>query len=183
MNKSWVGHLPGCPTFVWQKVALLAAIAAFCLPAFVSVNSLQLKSVTQDRLLLIRIVEPGATFSLSYMHSSELSPVTDFFRVDADCVMVLFRTRFQSSNTGLPSCREESEVLRRDELGFVLDNRDIKMHSFDFWSEAKYSNKLALAEAVYDIPALTGTSSGRSLVRLGVYRTSLGRLLWDFLRA
>jgi len=122
---------------------------------------------------------PQERFSLSYIHSSELSTVTDFFRVSGGNEIILYESRFCSVNTGLPSGTEKNEVLRREGDCFRLDNRNIKMHSFDFWAERKYSNTLVLADAVYNIPDLLGESAAKSLVRLSIGKTSLAGLLWS----
>jgi hypothetical protein len=91
-------------------------------------------------------------------------------------------SRFCSVNTGLPSGAEKNEILRMETDCFKLYNRAIKMRSFDFWVEAKYSNRLALAGAEFDVPALLGDSGGKSLVRLTIVRMSLGCLIWNHLR-
>jgi hypothetical protein len=132
-------------------------------------------------MILCRHISAGERFSLSYLHSSELSDVTDSFKIDGSQI-ILFESRFCSLNTGLPSSAEKNEILRREGDCFKLYDRDIKMRSFDFWTEKQYSNRLALAGAEYDVPALLENSAEKSLVRLTLGRISLGYLLWRNLR-
>lgn len=172
------GHPNGCPDIIVRTLPACFVFLVFFVTALIPLDTLHLRDVKNSRSILCRPIAAGERFSLSYIHSSELSTVTDYFQVAGDNEIVLYESRFCSLNTGLPSVTEKDEKLRREGDCFRLDNRNIKMHSFDFWAERKYSNKLYLADAVYNIPALLGGSSEKSVVRLRIAKISLGRILW-----
>lgn len=160
-----------------RTVPAFYAFLAFLLPAFIPIDTLQLWDVKQNKLILCLPVTPAERFSLSYLHSSELSDVTDSFRIDGGEIL-LFESRFCSHNTGLPSGAEKNEILRRQGDCFKLYNRDIKMRSFDFWAESRYSNRLVLAGVEYALSALPGNSTEKSLIRLTAGRIRLGHHIW-----
>lgn len=176
------GHSLECPDIVIKAVPGFIILLVFLSTALIPLETLQLKDLRRGTVILCRQLHTGERFSLSYIHSSELSTVTDYFQATGESEIVLYESRFCSLNTGLPSCIEKDEKLSREGVCFKLDNRNIKMHSFDFWVEKNYSNKLALADAVYNIPALLEESSNKSLnkslVRLSIQKISLGSALW-----
>lgn len=169
----------GRPDVIKRTLPAVFVFLVFLITAFIPLNTLYLQDLHSHRAVLCRPVTPGERFSLSYIHSSELSTVTDYFLVTGENDIILYETKFCSLNTGLPTGAEKGETLRREGGCFKLDNRNIKMHSFDFWAERKYSNTLSLADAVYNVPALLGKSSEKSLVRLSIARISLGKVLWS----
>ncbi|MRR38449.1 hypothetical protein EG829_28135, partial [bacterium] len=61
---------------VIAAVALIAALGLF------PVHVLQIDALREGSPVFVRIVRPGSEFALGYIHSVELSPVWDYFRVD-----------------------------------------------------------------------------------------------------
>jgi len=56
----------------------------------------------QGKVLLRRIVRPGDTFQLGYLHSVAKSDVWDTFQINSQGQILLLETRFQGQAYGLP---------------------------------------------------------------------------------
>ena len=67
-----------------------------------------------DQVVFQRIVHPGHTFQLAFLHSIALSEVRDSFLIDPEYRIVLTETRFQGQGTGLPFTPGPGEKLLRE---------------------------------------------------------------------
>jgi len=88
-----------------KKGKILFITAAVLIAALGSIpfHVLQIDVLREERPVFVRIVRPGNEFALGYIHSVELSPVWDYFRVDDSYRMILYETAIRSFNTGLPA--------------------------------------------------------------------------------
>jgi hypothetical protein len=55
-----------------------------------------------DKIILLKVVHPGDTFHLRYLHSIALSDVWESFLIDPEHRILLTETRFQGQGAGLP---------------------------------------------------------------------------------
>jgi len=84
-----------------KGVILLSGILA--LGAFLLLYPIWVLICTKnDQVIFLRVVKPGDTFQLAYLHSVAWSDVRDFFRIDAEYRLVLTETLFQGQGAGLP---------------------------------------------------------------------------------
>ena len=91
-------------------VAALLALAA----GFIPLHGLEVReSGGTGKVVFIKRVAPGDTFSLCFIHSVEKSEVTDYFRIDDDHRIILYQTEFGSLNTGLPAVVSKGEIFER----------------------------------------------------------------------
>jgi len=140
-----------------QRIAIVSSLAAlvffFCIPCHV----LRIEAVREHRTVFVRIIRPNDTFATTYIHSVELSPVREYFRIDADFRIVLYETRFSSCNTGLPTSLAEEEILdiEGDHLRISHMNRVVPV--IDLWVDARYDNTLQMGEETgISLPPLAG---------------------------
>jgi hypothetical protein len=87
---------------------LTAGIVLFLYPLMI------LSLETQGKSFFRRVVSPGDTFQLGYLHSVARSDVWDTFQVDSRGQIVLFETRFQGQAYGLPGGPVDGEQWTRE---------------------------------------------------------------------
>jgi hypothetical protein len=68
----------------------------------------------QGKAFFRRVVRPGDTFQLGYLHSVARSDVWDTFQLDSQGQIVLLETRFQGQAYGLPGGPEGQEQWTRE---------------------------------------------------------------------
>ena len=100
-------------SFVHRRL-LIAGIGLILLGAFLSVYPLHLLVLEKNEdWIFVRVVQPGDTFSLAYLHSVSLSDVRDLFRIDEEYRIILAETKFKGQGAGLPSAGLPSERWSR----------------------------------------------------------------------
>lgn len=124
------------------------------------------------------MIYSGETFALGYKHSVELSMVWDFFRLDREYRLILYETRFHSSNAGLPSGIAPGERLILEKDVIRLTNRQVLIPSLLLWVNENSLNTLVLNSKRPVLPEL----AGNALLEIRVVKTSLWGYLWGRLR-
>jgi hypothetical protein len=140
----------------------LAAAALLVLAAgFIPLHGLEVRaSGGTGRVVLLKRVAPGDTFTISFIHSVEKSEVTDYFRIDDDHRIILYQSEFSSLNTGLPAVVSEGEVFE-----------------IQLWVHEDYGGSLSVDGKVVSLPAL----AGNGLLRISTPRVFAWELLpWAF---
>jgi hypothetical protein len=151
-------------------VAALLALAAGLIP----LHGLEVReSGGTGKVVWLKKVAPGDTFTLSFVHSVEKSEVTDYFRIDDDHRIILYQTEFGSLNTGLPAVVSEGEVFGRTDSGFRLSNLNRVLPEIQLQVSEAYGGTLATGGTVVSLPALAGSG----LLRISVQRVFAWELL------
>jgi hypothetical protein len=150
--------------------AALLALAA----GFIPLHGLEVReSGGTGRVVLLKRVAPGDTFTLSFVHSVEKSEVTDYFRIDDDHRIILYQTEFGSLNTGLPAVVSGGEVFERTDRGFRLSNLNRVLPEIHLWVHEDYGGSFAMDGRVVSLPAL----AGNGLLRISTRRVFAWELL------
>lgn len=157
---------------------LAAAALLFLAACFIPLHGLEVRaSGGTGRVVLLKRVAPGDTFTLSFVHSVEKSEVTDYFRIDDDYRIILYQTEFSSLNTGLPAVVSKGEVFERTDRGFRLSNLNRVLPEIQLWVHEDYGGSLAMDGKVVSLPAL----AGNGLLRISTPRVFAWELLpWAF---
>jgi hypothetical protein len=122
-----------------------------------SVHVLEIRAERENRTVFIRTVQPGFHFKLGFTHSVEQCPVMDYLKVDEKYRMVLYKTAFWSSRTGLPYAAFGDEVFRAEGDHFTISNMHRVIPGLHQWVEKKYHNSLTFGEAQsIDLATLAG---------------------------
>ena len=101
---------------------LLPLIIAGIILAVYPLTVLSLEA--QGKVLSRRIVRPGDTFQLGYLHSVAKSDVWDTFQVDSQGRILLLETRFQGQAYGLPGGPADREQWTREGDWFRITGMD-----------------------------------------------------------
>ena len=157
----------------WKLLIILAAAltAAFSL---IPLHVLKIDAVKEERPVLVWAVRPGDEFSLGYIHSVELSPVWDYFRIDESYRIVLYETTFQSLNTGLPSTIAGDERLIREGDHFRISGMNRSLPFIELQVQERTDNTLIVGGVEsFKLHTLIGDT----LLKISVKKI----LLWDYL--
>lgn len=153
---------------------VLVLVVAAALPSLFPVHALTVSAVREGGTVLVRKIEPHECFSYHSIHSVELSPVEEHFRIGRDYDITLYETRFQSSNVGLPYAAFGDEVFAGGPEGFRITNMSRKVPQLLIWVNARYDNRLRLGAESWRL----NTFKGDTLLRIGVDRLPLFEFIY-----
>jgi hypothetical protein len=110
-----------------------------------------------DRVVTLRIVRPGDTFLLGFLHSIARSDIWDRFAIDPQYRLVLVETRFQGQGTGIPYGTAEGETLIREGDWFRLTGRQQVIPDIYWRVGSKWRNRFRFgSEPEINLSALIG---------------------------
>jgi hypothetical protein len=116
------------PSFFRRKAAFAAAISALATAAFFTVFSVRtipaLRVADDGGRTLALIAIPDGTFAHHYVHTINLSPVDEYFRIEGRRLR-LYELRYDTNSVGMPS---DAELGFRIEGGRYVLSMD---RSFD----------------------------------------------------
>lgn len=156
-----------------KRYLFLLLFAALVLVAgLFPVHVLQIGEPRKERVVFVRILQPGDRFSLMYRHSVELCPIWDYFRIDGEHRIILDETVFGSSNTGLPSVLGVGERFTRGEKSSRISNMQRILPAIEIWVKRSYDNTLEFDNRKILLPDLAGDT----LLRLRIRKITLFEL-------
>jgi hypothetical protein len=160
-----------------KKGKILFIMAAVLIAALGSIpfHVLQIDVLKEERPVFVRIIRPGNEFALGYIHSVELSPVWDYFRVDDSYRMILYETAIRSFNTGLPSTLTGEEKLHWERDGFRISGMNRVLPVIDLWVHEKTDNTLNVGDID---PLRLYSLAGNKLLRISIRKTNIGSYLY-----
>jgi hypothetical protein len=155
-------------------IPVIVAAALIAALGFYPVHVLQIDALREGSPVFVRIVHPGNEFALGFIHSVELSPVWDYFRVDDSYRIILYETAVRSFNTGLPSTLTGEERLYRERDGFRISGVNRVLPSIDLWVHERTDNTLKVKDDSLKLYSL----AGNTLLRISIRKTRLGEYLY-----
>lgn len=150
-----------------RTIASAAAIVfAFILFAggMFPVHALTVSAVKKNDVVLLRRIKPKDHFEYRAIHSVELSPYVEYFRINPNYTISLYETAFQSSNVGLPYAAFGQEKFIREDNGFRIVNMDRNIPELLVWANGRYKNQLTYGNESWLLHAF----KGNTLMRIGV---------------
>lgn len=158
-----------------KRIIIFSFLAVLCCSFFLPCHVLRIEAAREQQTVFVHRIRPNDTFSTTYIHSVELSPVREYFRIDKYFRIVLYETQFSSCNTGLPTTLSGDEKLYIDGDHLRISNMDRVVPGLDLWVNEKYGNRLQLGEGtVLNLPSLAGDT----LLKVTVEEITLFKLLY-----
>jgi hypothetical protein len=157
-----------------KALYIMAAVLIAAL-GFIPFHVLQVDVLREERPVFVRIVLPGNAFALGYIHSVELSPVWDYFRVDDSYRIILYETVIRSFNTGLPSTLTGEERLHRERDGFRISGMSRVLPVIDLWVHERTDNTLNVGDIA---PLKLYSLAGNKLLRISIRKTTISSYLY-----
>ena len=139
-----------------KGVILLSGILA--LGAFLLLYPIWVLICTKnDQVIFLRVVKPGDTFQLAYLHSVAWSDVRDFFRIDAEYRLVLTETLFQGQGAGLPYGVSPGEQWVQEGDWFRITGMRRVVPSIDWRIQSEWKDRFRFQnEPEVDVSAQVG---------------------------
>lgn len=122
--------MPGRKIFIRHKALCLTGICIVICSTFFMLPAVRLFLITDFKtgeILYASDISTGDSFSISYIHSVNKSPVEDMFYIDSDYNTVLTKSIFRSFGAGMPSTVEDGGryVYFKDRIELTDINRKI----------------------------------------------------------
>ena len=158
-----------------KKIIILSSLAALFFFSLIPCHVLRIEAARKNRTVFVHIIRPNDRFSTSYIHSVELCPVREYFKIDRKFRVVLYETTFSSCNTGLPTTLSGDEKLHTDGDHLRISNMHRILPQLDLWVNEKYDNTLTLGDGgILKLPSLAGDT----LLRVTVERLTFLEFLY-----
>ncbi|MBW2560211.1 MAG: DUF1850 domain-containing protein [Deltaproteobacteria bacterium] len=158
-----------------KRIAIVSSLAVLCLSLFLPCHVLRIEAAREHQTVFVHRIRPDDTFSTTYIHSVELSPVREYFRIDRYFRIVLYETHFSSCNTGLPTTLSGDEKLSIDGDHLRISNMERVVSGLDLWVNEQYDNRLQLGEGtILNLPSLAGDT----LLRVTIEEVPLFKFLY-----
>ncbi|MCX5855838.1 MAG: DUF1850 domain-containing protein [Deltaproteobacteria bacterium] len=141
-----------------KRITTLLLVGVLLTIGFIPLHVLEIRDVRKGKTVFMQRVSPAETFSITFIHSVEKSPVTDYFRIDDAFRIVLYETAFRSLNTGLPATISEGQTLTRTEKGFRLSILDNVLPDIQLWVDDRYAGTLEIGGRFISLAALAGNT-------------------------
>ncbi len=158
-----------------KRIIILFSIAALFFFSLIPFHVLRIEAAKKNRTVFVHTVRPDYSFSTSYIHSVELCPVREYFKIDNTFRIVLYETTFSSCNTGLPTTLSGDEKFYDDGTHLRISNMHRILPQLDLWVNKKYDNTLTLGDGgILKLPSLAGDT----LLRVTVERLTFLEFLY-----
>ena len=124
----------------------------------------------QGKVLSRRIVRPGDTFQLGYLHSVAKSDVWDTFQIDSQGRILLLETRFQGQAYGLPASPADREQWTREGNWFRITGMGRIVPSIHWRIQSEWKDRFRFRnEPEVDV----STQLGNGLIHIRVEKIHL----------
>jgi hypothetical protein len=140
-----------------KRLVAASLLGALLLAGLFPLYALEIRALREGRTVWLHTVRPGFRFALGFTHSVEHCPVWDYLRVDEQYRMVLYKTAFWSSRTGLPYAAFGDEVFAVEGDHFAISNMHRVIPGLQQWVSRQYGNTLLLGDTRrVDLAGLAG---------------------------
>ena len=108
---------------------IMTAAAAFLLVAALAIfhpsPALVLRDAETGKLIARYPLSDSDTFSVTFVHSVNQSPITDYYRRGEDNTLELFATKYHAYGAGIPESWPEHTHVETSENGIYVSNLNI----------------------------------------------------------
>ncbi|MDK2917953.1 MAG: hypothetical protein PWQ37_686 [Candidatus Petromonas sp.] len=139
-----------------KKLVILSfLLTSFILLFTINTNVLVVRCVETNELIFINKIKPGDEFTMKWMHSVELQPWEEIFRIDENYNIILDRTRFKQFGAGVPDYAGNKTEIKDGYIIFSGINKKMSKLPYGISSFAKHTfffkdKKIKLYEKVKD---------------------------------
>lgn len=105
---------------------------------FIEIPVLVLENIITKEIIFVSRIFPQDEFSIEWMHSVELQPWEEIYKVDKEYHIILDRTKFRSFGAGVPDDIGTHMELKDGYITFFGINRKIGVPSYRISSFAKH---------------------------------------------
>lgn len=139
----------------------------------IPVYTLEISEPNNKKLIFRKIVKPDSLFETSFIHSLELSPVREFFKINSNYQIILYKTEYYSQGAGLPSTLNKGEMFKAEGEKFVISDINRLIDSIDFRVVKNANHTFRFTNNGYEKFINLSDSLGDSLVRIKITKYNL----------
>jgi hypothetical protein len=122
-----------------KKIAPIIILTLLLLTSFYSINVLTFEHFQEEEILLTFKVEEGDEFIVKWIHSVELTPWEEIFRIDSNNNIILDRTRFQQFGAGVPDFAGKTVEIKDGYITYGEINQKIPLLPYGISNFAKHT--------------------------------------------
>lgn len=132
-----INKIPGRHSFAprfFKKEGLLFLLLLtllFLIIAFPFFPHLIIIDGKHKKLLFKSSLADSDEFVISFIHSTNLTPVDDYFKIEKDYTITLMESHFESYSVGMPSELNEGEVLELKNGKIIIKNMNRNLPYID----------------------------------------------------
>src|SRR6056297_624706 len=116
-------------------IGLILVLVSF----FISVSVLTLEHFQNDSIVMTFKVDEKDEFIVKWIHSVELTPWEEIFRIDSENNIVLDRTRFQQFGAGVPDFAGKTVEVKDGYITYGEINQKIPLLPYGISDFAKHT--------------------------------------------
>jgi hypothetical protein len=159
-----------------KKIAAIIILTLLFLTSFYSINVLTFEHFQEEEILLTFKVEEGDEFIVKWIHSVELTPWEEIFRIDSNNNIILDRTRFQQFGAGVPDFAGKTVEIKDGYITYGEINQKIPLLPYGISNFAKHT--LVFNDVEYPLYELVPDGD-----RINIYTENISLLKYLYIKA
>lgn len=144
---------------IWLTAAALLLVAALFLHSNHSTPSLLLTDRESGRKIASFPLRENETFSITFIHSVNQSPVMDYYRREKDNIFSLYATHFHAFGAGMPEVWPEGAHVETSESGIHVSNLNITLTDFTYIVGTVSDHTLTIGDKTISLRELCGQNT------------------------
>ena len=159
-----------------KKIAAIIILTLLLLTNFYNMNVLTFEHFQEEETLFIFKVEEGDEFMVKWIHSVELTPWEEIFRIDNENNIILDRTRFQQFGAGVPDFAGKTVEIKDGYITYGEINQKIPLLPYGISNFAKHT--LVFKNIEYPLYKLVPDGD-----RINIYTEKISLLKYLYIKA
>lgn len=159
-----------------KKIAAIIILTLLLLTNFYNMNVLTFEHFQEEETLFIFKVEEGDEFIVKWIHSVELTPWEEIFRIDNENNIILDRTRFQQFGAGVPDFAGKTVEIKDGYITYGEINQKIPLLPYGISNFAKHT--LVFKNIEYPLYKLVPDGD-----RINIYTKKISLLKYLYIKA
>ncbi|GAK56907.1 hypothetical protein U27_03871 [Candidatus Vecturithrix granuli] len=112
------------------------------------IHTLTVTDLSTGDVIIRCPIAPGDTFKSVYIHSLELTPVWEYFQIDARYDIILTDTLYESTGAGLPIPIDGQDTFRKEGRQFHIFNIQRRLPAIVLRVNSAYDNCIMLNDTL-----------------------------------
>jgi hypothetical protein len=159
-----------------KKIIAIIILILLLLTSFYNINVLTFEHFQEEDILFMFRVEEGDEFIVKWIHSVELTPWEEIFRIDSNNNIILDRTRFQQFGAGVPDFAGKTVEIKDGYITYGEINQKIPLLPYGISNFAKHT--LVFNDVEYPLYELVPDGD-----RINIYTENISLLKYLYIKA
>jgi hypothetical protein len=159
-----------------KKITAIIILILLLLTSFYNINVLTFEHFQEEDILFMFKVGEGDEFIVKWIHSVELTPWEEIFRIDSNNNIILDRTRFQQFGAGVPDFAGKTVEIKDGYITYGEINQKIPLLPYGISNFAKHT--LVFNDVEYPLYELVPDGD-----RINIYTENISLLKYLYIKA